>query len=116
MFISDAIAATAPVAETGNLSGTLIQLALILLIFYFLLIRPQQKRNKAHQDMISALKVGDKVMTTGGIYGTVKKLQDEQILLEIAPNVEIKIERMAVHMVQNETKKVTQSKTKSSKK
>lgn len=97
MLISDAYAATATAAESGALSGTLIQLALILLIFYFLLIRPQQKRNKAHQDMVEALKAGDKVMTTGGIYGTVRKVKDNELSLEIAPDVVIKVERMAVN-------------------
>lgn len=96
MFINDAYAAAATAAQGSALSGTLIQLALILLIFYFLLIRPQQKRNKAHQDMVAALKVGDKVMTNGGVYGTVTKVNGTELSLEIAPDVNIKIERMAI--------------------
>lgn len=99
MFIGNAYAATAAVTEGNTLGGTLIQLALILLIFYFLLIRPQQKRNKAHQDMVEALKAGDKVMTTGGIYGTVRKIKDNEVSLEIAPDVIITVERMAVNNV-----------------
>ncbi len=96
MFINDAYAAAATAAQGSALSGTLIQLALILLIFYFLLIRPQQKRNKAHQDMVAALKVGDKVMTNGGVYGKVTKVNGTELSLEIAPDVNIKIERMAI--------------------
>ena len=112
MLISDAYAATATAVESGTLSGTLIQLALILLIFYFLLIRPQQKRNKAHQDMVEALKAGDKVMTTGGIYGTVRKVKDNELSLEIAPDVVIKVERMAVNnlVTAEKTKDVEKSK------
>lgn len=111
MFISNAYAAAAATAaESGNLGGTLIQLALILLIFYFLLIRPQQKRNKAHQDMVEALKAGDKVMTTGGIYGTVRKIKDNEISLEIAQDVIITVERMAVNNVVTAEKNAVKSK------
>ncbi len=110
MFISNAYAAAATAAESGNLGGTLIQLALILLIFYFLLIRPQQKRNKAHQDMVEALKAGDKVMTTGGIYGTVRKIKDNEISLEIAQDVVITVERMAVNNVVTAEKNAVKSK------
>ena len=110
MFISNAYAAAATAAESSNLGGTLIQLALILLIFYFLLIRPQQKRNKAHQDMVEALKAGDKVMTTGGIYGTVRKIKDNEISLEIAQDVVITVERMAVNNVVTAEKNAVKSK------
>ena len=111
MFISNAYAAAAATAaESGNLGGTLIQLALILLIFYFLLIRPQQKRNKAHQDMVEALKAGDKVMTTGGIYGTVRKIKDNEISLEIAQDVIITVERMVVNNVVTAEKNAVKSK------
>ena len=99
MFISNAYAAAEIAAEGSALSGTLIQLALILLIFYFLLIRPQQKRNKAHEDMVTSLKAGDRVMTGGGIYGTVTKVNGTELELEIAPNVNITIERMAISQV-----------------
>lgn len=111
MFISNAYAAATTAAEGSALGGTLIQLALILLIFYFLLIRPQQKRNKAHQDMVEALKAGDKVMTTGGIYGTVRKIKDNELSLEIAPDVVIVVERMAVNnVVTTEKNAVSKSK------
>ncbi len=96
MFISDAWAATAPVMEGGSLGATLVQLALILLIFYFLLIRPQQKRIKQHQDLVESLKVGDRVLTNGGIYGKVVKLSGNDLMVEIAPSVEIVVARAAV--------------------
>lgn len=103
MFINDALAATTTAAvDNSGLSGTLIQLALILLIFYFFLIRPQQKKIKEHSAMIEALKVGDKVLTGSGIYGKITKIKDTEIALEIAPGVEIMIDRMSVGGVVSE--------------
>lgn len=96
MFINEAYAAAQPIAEAGSMSTTFIQLGLILLIFYFFLIRPQQRKIKEHADMVQALKVGDNVLTNGGIYGTISKVEDNAILLEIASGVVIKVDRMSV--------------------
>jgi len=96
MFISEAYAATQPVAEAGSLSGTFIQLGLILLIFYFFLIRPQQRKIKEHAEMTQSLKVGDNVLTNGGIYGKVTKTEEQTVSLEIASGVVIKVDRMSV--------------------
>ena len=106
MFINEALASSAGVAGgASSLSGTFIQLALILFIFYIFLIRPQQKRMRAHFDLVNALKINDKVVTSSGVYGTVKKIYEQEIDLEIAPNVVIKIERMSVSMLVNTEKK-----------
>ena len=112
MFISDAYAAAAPaLTDSNSLAGTVIQLALILLIFYFLLIRPMKKREAEHNTMVEALKAGDNVVTNGGIHGTVAKVNGMQVELEIAPNVVITVERMAVSaVIQPETKKESASK------
>jgi preprotein translocase subunit YajC len=96
MFITEAYAATQPVAEAGSLSGTFIQLGLILLIFYFFLIRPQQRKIKEHAEMTQSLKVGDNVLTNGGIYGKVTKTEEQTVSLEIASGVVIKVDRMSV--------------------
>lgn len=96
MFISEAYAAAQPIAEAGSMSGTFIQLGLILLIFYFFLIRPQQKKIKEHNDMIQALKVGDNVLTNGGIYGKIAKVEDREVSLEVASGVVIKADRMSI--------------------
>ena len=96
MFINEAYAATQPVAEAGSLSGTFIQLGLILLIFYFFLIRPQQRKIKEHADMVQALKVGDNVLTNGGIYGKITKVEEREVSLEVASGVVIKIDRMSI--------------------
>jgi preprotein translocase subunit YajC len=66
---------------------------LIFAIFYFLLIRPQQKRAKDHRALLSSLKVGDQVLTSGGIYGRVTGLRDDVITLEISDKVRVKVSR-----------------------
>ena len=87
---------------TGPADSALMQLlpfALILVVFYFLLIRPQQQKAKETQAMLDALKMGDSVVTNGGLYGKIVKLQDTEVSLEIAPNVKVRLERGAVGQV-----------------
>jgi preprotein translocase subunit YajC len=66
---------------------------LIFVIFYFLLIRPQQKRSKEHRGLLANLKVGDNVLTSGGIYGRITGLRDDIITLEISDKVRVKVSR-----------------------
>jgi preprotein translocase subunit YajC len=66
-------------------------LILIFVIFYFLLIRPQQRRLKAHQEMIGAVKVRDTAVTSGGLVGRVTKVEESEIELEVAPNVRVRV-------------------------
>jgi preprotein translocase subunit YajC len=87
-WAADAVPGTGP----GGIASFL-PLILIFVIFYFLLIRPQQKKVKEHQAYIGALKKGDKVVTNGGIYGEITGLTDTVVTLEIADNVRIKIAR-----------------------
>ncbi len=70
-----------------------VPLILVFVIFYILLIRPQQKKAKEHSEMLSKLKKNDEVMTSGGIYGKVVALTDEVVTLEVAPNVRIRVQR-----------------------
>ncbi len=113
MFINNAFAATAEVAAQGNtVAGTLLQLGLILLIFYFFLIRPQRKRMVEHAAMVEALKVKDEVMLNSGIYGKVAKIKDDKISVEIAPNVEIWVDRMCIGALVTEPKKAIDSSSK----
>ena len=65
-------------------------------IFYFMAIRPQQKQRRAHQELLSTLKKGDQVMTAAGIYGTVKKVEDTVVVIEIAKGVTMKVTRRAI--------------------
>ena len=95
MFISEAMAQGA-----GGGSGFLIQIAplvLIFAVFYFLLIRPQQKKMKDHRSMVESLTKGDKVVTAGGLLGTISKIEDERIAsVEIADNVIVKVVRSTI--------------------
>ena len=72
--------------------GTFLPLILIFAVFYFLLIRPQQRKVKQHKEMLSNLKRGDKIITSGGIIGTINKVSDNrELMVEVSDNVEIKI-------------------------
>ena len=76
----------------GGFAG-LIPLVLMFVIFYFLLIRPQQKKAKQHKELLSNLKRGDSVITSGGIYGRIAEIDDNIITLEVADKVRIKVAR-----------------------
>lgn len=84
----------------GNWLSTLMPLVVIFAIFYFLMIRPQQKQQKKHREMLGALKKGDKVVTRGGIMGTVYGIAENIVTLEVAENVRVKITRDAVSGVE----------------
>ncbi len=76
--------------------GQLLFLGVLVIAFYLLIVRPQQKRQKEHQSLIEALAVGDRIVTIGGVYGTVRTLDDGRVGLEVAPNVVIEFDRGAV--------------------
>jgi len=75
------------------LSGPIPMMVIMVVMFYFLLIRPQQKRLKAHQAMIGELKKGDKVLTSGGIIGTVQDVSEDTLRIEIADKVRVTVKR-----------------------
>jgi preprotein translocase subunit YajC len=74
----------------------LIPFALVLAIFYFVIMLPMKKRQKKVQEFLSALKVGDKVVTSGGIYGSIAKMSEDAVQLQIAPNVRVDVSRAAI--------------------
>lgn len=74
----------------------LLSLAIIVVAFYLLIIRPQQKRQKEHQALMASLKVGDRVVTIGGAYGTIQSLDDDRVGVEIAPGVVVEFDRAAI--------------------
>ena len=99
MLISPAYA-QAGGAPVGFDLISLMPLLLIFVVFYFLLIRPQQKKMKTHRDMVSALKRGDRVLTAGGIIGTVVKVEeDNTLLVDIAKDVRVRIARGTISEV-----------------
>jgi preprotein translocase subunit YajC len=75
---------------------SLIMIALIFVVFYFFMIRPQMKRKKEVEKFRQALQVGDKVITSGGIYAKVKEIKDDHVIVEIANNVNIKVDKGSV--------------------
>lgn len=82
---------TAAAGGTGAFFVQMFPLVLIFVIFYFLMIRPQQKRVKEHQATVAAVKKGDEVVTAGGIRGRVSKVSDDEVEVEIAPNVRVRV-------------------------
>jgi preprotein translocase subunit YajC len=103
MFISSAFAQTVPAATAGgDMQSSLMSmlpLVLMFVVLYFVMIRPQMKKQKEHRTMIDALAKGDEIVTVGGILGKVSKLGDNYVTLEIAANVEVQIQRSAVVQV-----------------
>ena len=102
MFISSAYAQAAPAAAGGDMQSSLMSLLPLVLMFvvlYFVMIRPQMKRQKEHRAMIEALAKGDEIATSGGLVGRVTKLGDSYLSVEIAPSVEVQVQRTAVVQV-----------------
>ena len=96
-LIPDAMAQAAGGAPAGGSPmGMFIMMGLFVVIFYFLLIRPQQKKQKEHQAMLTKLAAGDEIVTAGGILGRIVEIGDNFITLEIADNVRIKVQRFQV--------------------
>ncbi|MEB3701775.1 Preprotein translocase subunit YajC [Candidatus Bealeia paramacronuclearis] len=96
-FISDAMAQGAPGAAGGFDFMSLLPLVAIFVVFYFFLIRPQQKKVQQQKDMIGSLRRGDRVITTGGIFGVITKVvSDHELEIEIADGVKVKVARAMV--------------------
>ena len=105
MFVTPAYAqAAAPAA--GAAFAQFIPLILIFAIMYFLMIRPQQKRARLHREMVAALKKGDHIITQGGIIGKVATVRDDEIEVEIASGVRVRVVRGTVAQVVNRTEPV----------
>ncbi len=103
MFISSAFAQTAPAAAAGgDIQSSLMSMLPIVLMFvvlYFIMIRPQMKKQKEHRAMVEALAKGDEVVTAGGMLGRVSSLNENYIGVEIASGVEVQLQRQAVVQV-----------------
>ena len=94
--------AGAPAGGPGGMLGGFLPLILIFVIFYFLLIRPQQKKAKEHRQMLDTLKRGDKVITQGGIYGVVDQVEQHTLVLKVAENVKVKVGKAYISAVRPE--------------
>ena len=110
MFINTALANSSIASTTiGSMISAAMPLIIFVLVFYFLLMKPQQKKVKEHKSMLDALKIGDKVLTASGIKGKIAKLGEEYVTLEIADKVQIEImkEYIASSFEKRETKELT---------
>jgi len=81
---------------SAGLLGPLLPFLIMMAVFYFLLIRPQQQQQKKRKEMLDSLKVGDKVITVGGIHGEITAVKDDEVHLRIADKVEIRLSRQGV--------------------
>jgi preprotein translocase subunit YajC len=90
------IAMSAPPGQGTNPLVQFIPFALVLGIFYFVILLPMKRRQKKVDEFLGGLKVGDKVVTTGGLYGTVARLEEQSVHLQVAPNVRLEVARSAI--------------------
>ncbi len=90
-------------AASPSAIGSIVPMILIFVLFYFLLIRPQSQRHKKHQGMLSEIQRGDQVVTNGGIIGKVTKATDDELTIEIADKVKVRVKRMMIADVLNRT-------------
>ncbi len=95
-------AAPAPGTPAPNPLVQFVPLILIFVIFYFLLIRPQQKRQKEHQALVAGIQTGDQVVTNAGIHGVVTNVKDKTVLVKVADNVKLEFDRSAIAAVVRE--------------
>ncbi len=103
MFVTPAYAQAAGGAGGAAAFAQFIPLILIFAIMYFLMIRPQQKRAKAHRAMVEALKKGDEIVTQGGILGRVSSVRDNEVEVEIASGVKVRVVRATITQVIDKT-------------
>lgn len=99
LLISPAYAQSAPAAGAGTDLLSFLPLVAIFVVFYFLMLRPQQKRAKETKAMLEALQKGDEVVTVGGIVGKIAKLTDQYATVEVAAGVEVTVQRQAIATV-----------------
>ncbi|MHB9111259.1 MAG: preprotein translocase subunit YajC [Thermoleophilia bacterium] len=88
-----------------------IYVALFVGVFYFLLIRPGQKQRKQHEQLVSSISKGDEIMTAGGIYGTITKVHDDYLMVEVADKTEIKLSRNSIARTVNASEEATEAET-----
>ncbi len=104
MFVTPAFAQSAGATGAGAAFAQFLPIILIMFIFYFLLLRPQQKKAKEHRAMLEALRRGDQIVTSGGIVGKVTKVQEDGMVeVEIADGVKVKVVKHTIGQVLNKT-------------
>jgi len=101
----------APAGESGNPLMSFLPLILIVGIFYFLILRPQSKKQKETQKMLSAVKKGDRVITVGGIHGIVQSVKESTVIIKVDENVKLEFNRAAISTVSSQAKEEKEEKT-----
>ncbi|HET9571964.1 MAG TPA: preprotein translocase subunit YajC [Bacteroidales bacterium] len=96
MTLATILLQAAAAAGQGSMMSMLLPMLLIFVVFYFFMIRPQNKKQKEIQKARAALKAGDRVVTSGGIFGKIKDVKDDSFIIEISENVRIRVEKSAV--------------------
>ena len=112
MFITPAYAQAAAGGDTNSMLMSLLPFALIFVIMYFLILRPQQKKAKDHAELVKNIRRGDTVVTSGGIIGKVAKVEDNELQIEIADGVRIKVLRGTISEIRGKTEPAANSKPK----
>jgi len=100
MSVAYALGTNPAGGQGGSQYMSIVMLVAIVGIFYFLMIRPQQKRAKEHKNFLESLKKGDKIITSGGLYGTITGITDDAVTIEIAEKVRVKVEKGTVATMQ----------------
>lgn len=104
-------------SSSGSMIGSLIPILLLIVIFYFFLIRPQNKKQKETEKMLNALKKGDKVITIGGIHGTISSVKDKTVIVKVDDNCKLEFNRSAISSVElSDAEKAALEEAKKSKK
>ncbi len=118
MIVSTAWAQSAGGGGAGEMFGALVPFILIFAVFYFLLIRPQQQKMKRHREAVNAVRRGDRVVTGGGIVGSVARVDDQadELLVEIAEGVRVRVKRQTLMDVQSKSEPVSSAANDSEKK
>ena len=114
MSIAPFLQAAGSASTTGGLMGTLLPFVLIIVIFYFFLIRPQNKKQKETEKMLKALKKGDKVITIGGIHGTISSVKENTVVVKVDDDCKIEFNRTAISTVEVTEQEKAQKKGKKS--
>lgn len=96
MFIQDAFAEQAPAAAAAPGFESMFFVLALFVVFYFMMIRPQMKRQKEHRKMVAEIKAGDEVVVAGGLAGRVARVTEQYLAVEIADGVEVKVQKQAV--------------------
>ena len=114
-FLQAAAGAAGSASTSSSLIGTMVPFLLIIVIFYFFLIRPQNKKQKETEKMLKALKKGDKVITIGGIHGTISSVKDNTVIVKVDDDCKIEFNRSAISSVElSDAKKADKKGKKSS--